>query len=114
MPSVGEIHSVIIYFENNPQDFKIRPVLIIDIDANTNICTFAEITSSGPKNPPSFYDQFKEPIYKWKEAGLEKLSFVKTHRIHKAHKDKFVIFNGNMNEQELNRILYRIVEVNSN
>lgn len=111
MSNIGEIHSVIIYYDKNPEDYKIRPVLIIDFDDDTNICTFAEITSSPPKTPPTYYDQYKEPIYKWKEAGLQKLSYVKTHKIHKAHQDKLVIHNGRIDEQELMRILYRIVEV---
>ncbi|KUO73230.1 MAG: hypothetical protein APF81_14015 [Desulfosporosinus sp. BRH_c37] len=50
-----------IFFEDNPSEFKIRPILIIEVDPDSALFTIAEITSSQPKIPPTYHDRFKEP-----------------------------------------------------
>ena len=59
MPNIGDIYSVEIFYDDNPSESKIRPVLVIDVE--DNICLFVEITTTSPKTPPTYYDQFKEP-----------------------------------------------------
>jgi mRNA interferase MazF len=107
---IGDIYSVEIYFEDNPSQSKLRPVLIIDIE--DNVYLFAEITSVAPNNPPAYYDQFKIPINSWQQAGLLKPSFVKAHKLHKAEEDKFIIYRGKIEYPECTNILKKIIQLN--
>ncbi len=114
MAKTGDIYSVRIFYEDNTQEYKNRPVLIINVEEDlVNFYTVAEITKSAPSNPPRYYDRFKEPILHWRKSGLKSPSYVKTHKIHKIPEDKLLKFCGELEENELIRILYRIVEVNT-
>jgi hypothetical protein len=39
MPNIKEIYRVKIFFEDNPSEFKIRPILIIDVDPDSGLFT---------------------------------------------------------------------------
>lgn len=82
MLNIGELYLVRIAYDDNSNKSKIRPVLVINKDDLTNSCTIVEITGTAPKNPPTYYDQFKKPITRWREAGLDKPSYVKIHKTH--------------------------------
>lgn len=110
MPDIREIYRVKIFFEDNPFEFKIRPILIIDVNLDSGLFTITEITSSQPKVPPSYYDQFKEPIINWRRAGLTEPSYVKTHKIFRVEKDKLLEYVGKMPSHDFDRILARIIE----
>ena len=110
MASIGEIYTVEIFFDDDPSKSKLRPVLIIN--AENNIYTFAEITSTPPKVPPTYFDRFKKPIQDWQKAGLLNASYVKTHKLHRSGEDKLVKYRGKIEGEELIAILTRIVEVN--
>ncbi|MEL7658597.1 MAG: hypothetical protein AAGU75_22120, partial [Bacillota bacterium] len=82
MPNIREIYRVRIFFEDDPTQFKTRPILIIDVDSDSELFTITEITSSMPKNPPTYHDRYKEPIINWRRSGLNEPSYVKTHKIY--------------------------------
>lgn len=113
MPDLREIYRVKIYFEDDPSQFKIRPILIIDVDSDSGLFTITEITSSKPKVPPTYHDQYKEPIINWRRAGLTEPSYVKTHKIYRIEQDKLLEFVGEVPGIDFDRILDRIIEVNS-
>lgn len=110
MANVGDIYTVEIFFEDFPDQSKLRPVLIVDVE--DNLYLFAEITSTPPKAPPTYFDRFKEPIHSWREAGLLNPSYVKTHKLHRAQEDKLLIYRGKLEGAKLITILNRIIEVN--
>ncbi|MFA6808944.1 MAG: type II toxin-antitoxin system PemK/MazF family toxin [Eubacteriales bacterium] len=111
MNIVSNIYWLEIYYEDKNES-KIRPVLVVAYEKDCNILTITEITSSPPNNPPMYFDQFKEPIYKWKDAGLSRLSYVKTHKLHRIDRDEIGSFCGELDIDEFLRILDRIIEVN--
>ncbi len=113
MANIGDIYSVKIFYDDNPSQHKTRPVLVVNVEEELGLYTIAEITRTGPKNPPTYFDQFKEPIFDWRRAGLNSSSFVKTHKIHRVPEDKLLKFCGELEGNELVRILNRIVEVNT-
>ncbi|MHB1405546.1 MAG: type II toxin-antitoxin system PemK/MazF family toxin [Desulfitobacteriaceae bacterium] len=113
MPDIREIYRVKVFFEDNPSEFKIRPILIVDFDTDSALFTITEITSTQPKVPPTYHDRFKEPIINWRRAGLTEPSYVKTHKIFRIEQDKFLEFVGEVPGLDFDRILARIIEVNS-
>ena len=113
MPDIREIYRVKVFFGENPSEFKIRPVLVIDADPDSRLYTITEITSSPPRVPPTYHDQFKEPIINWRRAGLTEPSYVKTHKVFRVEQDKLLQFVGEIPGADFDRILDRIIEVNS-
>ncbi|KUO53154.1 MAG: hypothetical protein APF76_03685 [Desulfitibacter sp. BRH_c19] len=112
MSYIGNIYWLEIYYEDKDES-KIRPILIVNHEKDSNLLTIAEITSSPPNNPATYFDQFKEPIYKWKDAGLSRLSYVKTHKLHRIAKDELGSYCGELDGDEFFRILDKIIEVNN-
>ena len=113
MPDIREIYRVKVFFEDNPSEFKTRPILIIEVDPDSTLFTITEITSSQPKVPSTYHDQFKEPIINWRRTGLTEPSYVKTHKIYRIEQDKLLEFVGEVPCLDFDRILTRIIEVNS-
>lgn len=111
MDILGNIYWLEIYYEDKNES-KVRPVLVVACEKDSNLLTIAEITSSPPNSPQTYFDQFKEPIYKWKEAGLSRLSYVKTHKLHRIESDEIGSFCGELDISEFIRILDRIIDVN--
>jgi mRNA interferase MazF len=109
---IGGIFWLEIFFEDKDES-KVRPVLVVSYAKESNLLTIVEITSSPPNNPPTHFDQFKEPIYKWKEAGLSRLSYAKTHKLHRIHRDEIGSFCGKLEGSDFDRICVRILEVNN-
>lgn len=71
-----------------------------------------EITSVGPKNPPSFYDNFKIPINNWRGCGLDEPSFVKCRNIHNVEGIRLHDHIGTMDPDEFGYITDKIDEFN--
>lgn len=113
MAGIGDIYSVKVFYNDNPSQYETRPVLVVNLEEVLGLYTIAEITRTGPKTPPTYFDQFKEPIFDWKRAGLISPSYVKTHKIHRVPEDKLLKYCGELESNELVRILNRIVEVNT-
>lgn len=88
-------------------------MLIINYLHEDNTYVIAEITKTKPKIPPTYYDQFKEPIEKWKQAGLHEKSYVKTHKLHRIESDKLINRIGKTDTTDFNNIIERVIEVNS-
>lgn len=73
---VGDIYSISFTFDDANQS-KSRPAMIFDIKGDgTLVLKVLKITS---KNNGKWHDQFKQPLTYWKEAGLDKQSWVQTH-----------------------------------
>lgn len=113
MAEIRDIFIVKIYYEDDCNKWKHRPIVIVNKIQNNDLYVISEITSQSPKKPPSFYDQFKEPIVKWKKSGLNKMSFVKTNKIYKVSGDKLYKKIGVMDTDDYIRIVKRIIEVNN-
>jgi len=116
MADIRDIYVVRIYYENDIKNFRNRPIIIINKTVEQlkeKFFTISEITGAKPKTPPSYYDNFKEPIIKWKKAGLDKLSFVKTNKLQVVKSDKLYKKIGEMDNGDFERIVKRIIEEHS-
>ena len=113
MPKIGDIYTAIIYYRGSSGNSKPRPVLVIN-DLGSGFYTIAEITSVPPKNPPSYYDGFKESIIKWKECGLDEASFVKCkdNNIHKVEGIRLHQYIGSIDPNDFNNIINKILICN--
>lgn len=65
-----------------------------------------------PKDPPGYYDNFKEEIKKWSKYGLDKKSYAKCKNIHNVKGVRFVKYIGHMDSDEFEHLVNRIAEVN--
>lgn len=111
MAESGDIYKVKIYFEETSGEFKSRPALILIYNDSSHY-TIAKITSVPPKDPPTYYDSFKEEIIGWKEYGLDKPSYVKCKNTHNVDDLELYEKIGTMkNTKEFERIVNRINEV---
>jgi mRNA interferase MazF len=110
-PNIGDIYKVLIYFEDDETQYKSRPAVIINIQEDKYF-TIAEITSIPPNVPPKYYDSFKVPIYKYSEAGLNRMSYVKANKLHKIVEDKLYEFLGKMDLEDLQNAINKIIEIN--
>lgn len=106
----GDICTVEIFYKGTSGSSKIRPVLVLNV-VNSKY-TIAEITTVEPKDPPGYYDQYKEEIKNWKKYGLDKKSYVKCKNIHNVEGPRFVKQIGVMDSDEFENIVNRIMEVN--
>lgn len=109
MPDSGDIYTAYIFYKSTQGAYKLRPILVLNDDGNGS-CTIVEITSIGPKNPPTHYDTFKEEIVGWRKCGLDQPSYVKCKNVHNVMglrlKDKI----GSMDPDEFEHIVNRIYE----
>ncbi|MDP2892058.1 MAG: type II toxin-antitoxin system PemK/MazF family toxin [Bacillota bacterium] len=104
----GEFYVLEIDYEDEDGS-KERPVLVLIYE--DNMCTIVPTTSQPPEDPPvKYFDKAKEPIYKWKEYGLDEMSYLKCANI-KVY-DSSALNNkkpiGIMDEDEFDRITEKI------
>ena len=111
MVEIGNIYVMKVYFKEESGDFKDRPVLVFNQD-ETGLYTVVEITSVPPKNPPGFYDGFKEEIKKWQKCGLDQPSYVKCKNTHRVEEEKLYKLIGTMSVDDFNNIIDKLTEYN--
>lgn len=113
MPGIGDIYIAIIYYKGLSGNSKPRPVLVLN-DLGEGYYTIAEITSVPPKNPPSYFDDFKVPIAKWQECGLDEASFVKcnNNNIHNVEGIRLHQYIGSISPVDFNHIIDKILTCN--
>ncbi|MDD3833616.1 MAG: type II toxin-antitoxin system PemK/MazF family toxin [Oscillospiraceae bacterium] len=103
---------ILIYYKGRSGNCKVRPVLVLNT-LNNGWCTIVEITSVAPKNPPGYYDLFKEPILKWKECGLDEPSYVKcnSNNIHNVEEIRLRNKIGKVDYNDFINIVDKIVNL---
>jgi len=111
MPESRDIYLVRIYYKGQSGTFKSRPVLILNTFSNGWV-TIAEITSVPPRQPPSYYDKYKEPIVKWTRYGLTEPSFLKCKNIHNIKESRLSCKIGTFDEDEFINIIDKINSYN--
>lgn len=62
---LGEVFWLEVEYEDDPNESKRRPAIIVDKIEN-NLFILVSTTSQSPSDPPSYFDQFKIPIYNWR------------------------------------------------
>lgn len=112
MHEIGDVCLVRIYYKGTEGQSKLRPVLIFNADEESNLVSIVEITSIPPKNPPTFYDRFKEQIMDWNTCGLNQSSYVKCKNIHRIDRSRLIQKIGTIEEDDFIRIIEKIVEYN--
>jgi mRNA interferase MazF len=97
------------YQDSSKRDF--RRLLLTDITGDNNeIGIMTQITGQPPKDPPKKYDMYREPIHKWREAGLTKLSYA---RVNKNFPIPINVLNkpiGKLDEEEFLRIADEVLK----
>jgi mRNA interferase MazF len=111
MPDKQDIYSIKIFYKGTGGTSKVSPVLIIN-DTPIGKYTIVELTSIAPKDPPSFYDKFKEKIEKWNKYGLDEPSYAKCKNVHVINNTRFIKYIGTMDLDEFEHIVDKIVEAN--
>lgn len=71
---LGEIFWLDIEYEDDPNQSKRRPAIIVGKTENS-LYILVSTTTQPPSDPPSYYDQFKIPIYNWRNYGFTKPSW---------------------------------------
>ncbi|MBJ6362282.1 hypothetical protein ACFOQM_13355 [Paenibacillus sp. GCM10012307] len=68
------------YQDSSKKNFR-RMVLIDVVTHNDEeVGLMTQITGQGPKFPPGYYDQFREPINHWQLSGLTKMSYARVNK----------------------------------
>lgn len=109
MSNSGDIYTTKIFYIGTTGKGKLRPILVLNDDGEGNV-TIVEITSIPPKNPRTYYDNFKEEIKGWKKYGLEEPSYIKCKNVHKVVGLRLVSKIGVMDADEFERIVNKIAE----
>ncbi|MEA1961269.1 MAG: type II toxin-antitoxin system PemK/MazF family toxin [Bacillota bacterium] len=113
MFEVGEIFWLEIEYEDIPNESKIRPAIIVDKDEES-FYILVSTTTQSPKDPPSYYDQFKIPILNWRKIGLPQASWGLGYRLIKLRDNELrsVVTNtdyiGSMSETDLQYLITQI------
>ncbi|QSF43552.1 hypothetical protein [Paenibacillus tianjinensis] len=78
---IGNVYKGYFQYQDQPGTKDFRRLLLTDIvGENLDIGIMTQITTQGPKTPPTHYDQFREPIGKWSQAGLNKKSYARVNK----------------------------------
>jgi mRNA interferase MazF len=103
---LGEIYYIDKAYEDDPNQSKLRPAIIVDIDEeNGKLYTLVATTSKGRKDPPKYYDQFKYPIYNWRKAGLTEPSWCLCYTPLELPKEALLDYVGTMDNADYDRLL---------
>src|SRR5690625_2019847 len=79
--NVGDVYWLTVTYPKT-SEVETRPVVIYDFDGNSPmIASFATITGAEIKDFEGKYDRWKSPIVQWRDAGLDKESYVKANNI---------------------------------
>jgi mRNA interferase MazF len=109
VPFTKEVFITKVYFKGQTGIYKTRPVLILNYDDVRDVCTLVEITSVAPKDPPKYYDTFKEEIMYWELCGLDEKSYVKCKNVHNVHGLELNQKIGIMHDDDFYRIVEKII-----
>ncbi|HHW36823.1 MAG TPA: type II toxin-antitoxin system PemK/MazF family toxin [Bacillales bacterium] len=107
--SIGEIYDVEVEFDERDGRAKTRPVVIIDVkNGDPIVVLVAALTGQGPKNPPTFFDQYKVALKDWKQAGLKKESFVKSSKTYTFDASSLRTYRGTLSEEDLLMVISNV------
>jgi len=113
MFEIGEVYWLEVEYEDIPNESKRRPAIIID-KKEDRLFILVSTTSQSPKDPPSYFDQFKIPIYNWRKIGLPQASWGLGYRLIELTDEelKSVVtktdYIGRMSEIDLNNLITKI------
>lgn len=72
--NIGDLFYFYVAYEDNPSEYKNRPVLLLEENQN-NVLLLIATTSQPRKHPLRWYDKYKIPIHNWRKSGLTKASW---------------------------------------
>ncbi|MBP5291001.1 MAG: type II toxin-antitoxin system PemK/MazF family toxin [Lachnospiraceae bacterium] len=89
-----------VYFEDSPDEYKKRPVIIID--GSAFVCTALKVTSQRKD------DRYHVELIQWKAAGLSKPSWVEIGKKIELTEDSFGEMIGKLDYEDVLRIVKRL------
>lgn len=108
--NIGDIFYFDVGYEDDPSEFKKRPVLLLSEDEDNIL--FMVATTSRPRNHPfKWYDHKKIPINNWRRIGLSKPSWCLAGRLislPRAEVEPLVKeedYIGKINQYDFNKII---------
>ncbi len=113
MLDIGEIFWLEVEYEDIPEESKTRPAIIID-KREDSIFILVSTTTQSPSDPPSYFDQFKIPIFNWRRIGLSRPSWGLGYRLIQLTEDelkdvvKISDYIGCMSEKDLQYLIEQI------
>src|SRR5690625_1702944 len=79
--NLGDIYWLTVTY-HKMSEIETRPDVIYDFDGDSPIiASFATISGAEIKDFKGKYDKWKSPIFQWRNAGLDKESYVKANNI---------------------------------
>ena len=113
---IGEIFWLEVEYEDKSEESKRRPAIIIG-KVEGSFLILVSTTTQSPSEPPSYFDQFKIPIYNWRKCGFPKPSWALGMRLIEFTEDelKSIVKNedyiGAMNEIDLQYLISKIEQM---
>jgi len=113
---IGSIFWLKVAYEDIPEESKRRPAIIIDVKKESFLILVTTSTQP-PSEPPTYFDQFKIPIYNWRKYGFTKPSWALGLRLIELTINEFksVVkkedYIGKMNEIDLQYLINRIEQI---
>lgn len=113
---IGEIFWLEVEYEDIFEESKRRPAIII-AKVEESFLILVSTTTQSPSEPPSYFDQFKIPIYNWRKYGFSKPSWALGLRLIEFTEDelKSIVKNedyiGAMNEIDLQYLISKIEQI---
>lgn len=77
---IGDLFYFDVAYDDDPSEFKNRPVLLLEEDEN-NILLLISTTTKERNNPLKWYDFYKIPIQNWRKTGLQWASWCRGKRL---------------------------------
>ena len=103
-PLRWEVWLATVYFEDDPNIAKERPVIVIDVTAS-DIYVAIKVTSS----PPRSGDSKEYPIRNWGYAGLNKQSTARCSKILRIPRSEMIHYIGTLHPVDIMEIQRRLV-----
>lgn len=70
---IGDMFMVRLVYSDNPDQSKMRPIVIIDMDDDDFL--YVKFTSRGPKNNYSPHEKLKQSFPNWRKNNLDRASW---------------------------------------
>lgn len=113
LDKIGDIFYLEIVYQDIPNESKRRPAIIID-KKEDSLFILVSTTSQERKDPPSYFDHFKIPIYNWRKLGFPKASWALGYRLIEltANELKSIVkitdYIGHMGDSDLQNLIRQI------
>lgn len=115
---IGDLFYYDVAYEDDPSQYKNRPVLLLDKDEN-EVLMLISTTTKGRGNLFKYHDYYKIPIPDWRKAGLREASWCRGKVLISAPKEEVEAnlssedYIGRIQPSDFNFILKELEKIHS-